>query len=1101
MRHATRLVMVGLLFWTGLVGAQGAAPAAKAPAAPPPARPPVIWIDPGHGALQPIALDAVAVDVSVHGFVASTTVALTFRNPNARVLEGELVFPLASGQSVTGYALDVAGTLREGVVVPKETARVAFEAITRRGVDPGLAELTAGNVFRTRIYPLPAGGTRRVAIRFDQPLIDTGAAYRYVLPLQYGQMIGRFSVRAEAVRTESAPSASGALVFDRVADAWVASLERENVTPQRELAFDVPKPTTPVATYAVADALEPAWRTFATQVADPRPAKLAPLPLARRVAIYYDASGSARERDRERELALIEAWLAKLGEVEVTLLPFRDALDAPQVFAIRRGDASALRRAIGALALDGGSSYGAIRAADGANADVVLVVGDGLSNFGGHDPVLAPRRGGDGSDAARAATSPRVVVLHAAQAFDAARLEKLAARHGGRVLNLLEMSVPDALARIDEPRFVLQSARVVAGECRDLAPAAPRAVQGAFAIYGRCRGDATVELAFGTGDGATVTRRIRVDAADLLDPVRAAFVPRLWAVARIADLAEIEGPDAPEATRLALAHGVVTRNTSMLVLEAVADYVRYGVVPREPELRAQYDAAVAAQPKLAVSADVAARIAAVESRWNAFREWHDTRHPWLETVLLPTAQRERAAWRQIAPSDARGEAAEKLVRRADALAARWADEGADDAHRTAWEREATDVMLALDRLQRDRAEAKFERGPADATRDADTEVDAAVVLAEPASAPSAREERPRTSAAPATAPERHVDAGADDGAQGRAKSVGGAEAKRDAADDAASEVAQRTAIELTAWNPDTPYLAQLRDAADPYAAYLRERESNAKSPAFFLDCADYFRTEAKNSALSLRVLSNLAEIDFESVPLIRVLAYRLQQWQRDALAVPLFEDALRLRGEEPQSRRDLALALARSAAPDTARAVDLLFDVVAGQWDGRFADIELIALHELLDVLAGTPADERAAIEQSLRARGATAALLRPLPVGLRVALTWDVDNTDVDLWITDPTGERTMYSAPRSKTGGHLSRDFTGGYGPEVYTIRRPLPGTYVVQAHYFGDRRQTLGGPATLQAEFITGFGTAASRRTATTRRVDKDGGEIEIGRFTVE
>jgi Ca-activated chloride channel homolog len=53
----------------------------------------------------------------------------------------------------------------------------------RRGIDPGLAELTRGNIFRTRLYPLPANGTKRIAISFDQPLLDGGADYRYVLPL------------------------------------------------------------------------------------------------------------------------------------------------------------------------------------------------------------------------------------------------------------------------------------------------------------------------------------------------------------------------------------------------------------------------------------------------------------------------------------------------------------------------------------------------------------------------------------------------------------------------------------------------------------------------------------------------------------------------------------------------------------------------------------------------------------------------------------------------------------------------------------------------------------------------------------------------------
>uniref|UniRef100_UPI002147832B DUF2135 domain-containing protein n=1 Tax=Tahibacter caeni TaxID=1453545 RepID=UPI002147832B len=307
-------------------------------------------------------------------------------------------------------------------------------------------------------------------------------------------------------------------------------------------------------------------------------------------------------------------------------------------------------------------------------------------------------------------------------------------------------------------------------------------------------------------------------------------------------------------------------------------------------------------------------------------------------------------------------------------------------------------------------------------------------------------------------------------------------------------------IALKEWDPDTPYIARLRAAPDPYAAYLQERRTQALTPSFFLDCADYFRNETRDARLALRVLSNLAEIDFESAPLLRVLAYRLQQWNRFDLAVPLFEQALLLRGEEPQSRRDLALALSRRENPDAVRAARLLWEIVDRQWDSRFPEIETIALHELGDVLMRAPAAQRPALDALAAELGIDAELLRPLPVDLRVVLGWDADNVDIDLWVVDPLGEVAIYRNARTTSGGYLSRDFTGGYGPEVFTIRRPLPGTYVVKTHYFSNHAQKVLGPVTLQLEFLTRFATGASRREAVTRRLDDTNVEIEIGRFTV-
>ena len=60
-------------------------------------------------ASQPVRLSDVKVDGRIVGQVVSTTVEMTFHNPNARVLEGELQFPLLAGQEVSGFALDNAG--------------------------------------------------------------------------------------------------------------------------------------------------------------------------------------------------------------------------------------------------------------------------------------------------------------------------------------------------------------------------------------------------------------------------------------------------------------------------------------------------------------------------------------------------------------------------------------------------------------------------------------------------------------------------------------------------------------------------------------------------------------------------------------------------------------------------------------------------------------------------------------------------------------------------------------------------------------------------------------------------------------------------------
>jgi hypothetical protein len=1090
------MTTIGKVFVAALLAFAGCAHAQQTDIARP--RGAQVWLDPSLGA-KPIELREVSINVQMQGFIATTRIDFTFHNPNPRVLEGELVFPLAEGQSITGYALDVNGTLRQGVVVEKETARVAYESTIRRGIDPGLAELTQGNVFRTRLYPLNPNGSKRVQLTFDQPMADLGAEYRYVLPLALDRPVGKFKVHAEAMLAQAAPQAveaDGALTFERWRDSFVADLERTDFKPERELAFNVPKPKTPVTVFSVPDALEPAWQHFAAQVQSAPPPTKTPTP-PRRIALYYDASGSAQGRDRARELDFLAAWIGAIGTTTVDLVAFRNDADPVRSFAIKGGDVAALRAAIDALPLDGGSSYGAVAPA-GAKPDLAIVVGDGLSNFGASEPSLAG--------------VPRLVFLHAAQRFDGARITRWAQRYGGQSINLLALDRDAALRQVGAARWQLASTKTIAGECRELAPRAPQPAGATFSLYGRCSADAKLELTFGDGAGTTLVRTIALGSGatvthgKVLEPERTAFIQRLWAVARIADLENDDVRDRDAIVALAKQHGVVTADTSMLVLDRIEDYVRYKVEPREADLAAEYRRLLAAQPKdIAAEGVRAAHRARVVAQWTEFKEWHARRHPWLETVLKPAADDEAARWGALRSKEAaaRADEARALAKQAAALQQRWTKEGAAPASRSAWESEAAQAMLKLDALRQarlalapDSDAVKGEREEASGggqvggslrrSRGVNLDPQGAAMVATPAAPAPVAE-----SAAPPAEGNLELKVAADDArAQDAAKP----------AEEARPRSAPAT-IALAEWDPATPYLAKLRAAKDPYAAYLVERKQLSSSPSFFLDCATFFRNEAKDARLALRVLSNIAEIDFDSAPLVRVLAYRLQQWDRFDLAVPLLEQALALRGEEPQSRRDLALALSRSPQADWSRAVTLLWDVIDREWDGRFPEIETIALHELNDVIARAPTARRGEIDALTQRLGIDARLLEAVPVDLRVVLSWDADNTDIDLWVIDPTGEATSYQAPRNRTGGRISRDFTGGYGPEVFTIARALPGTYIVKTHYFGSRQQTATtGPATLQLEFLTRFDTGDSKRQAVTRRLENVSGEIEVGRFTV-
>merc|ERR1719178_537082 len=174
-------------------------------------------------------------------------------------------------------------------------------------------------------------------------------------------------------------------------------------------------------------------------------------------------------------------------------------------------------------------------------------------------------------------------------------------------------------------------------------------------------------------------------------------------------------------------------------------------------------------------------------------------------------------------------------------------------------------------------------------------------------------------------------------------------------------------------------------------------------------------------------------------------------------------------------------------------------------------DINLIALTELNRLLARADALDAATSNAGADALDAgdakitTKKVSRPalhpglvanLAVDLRVALSWDADSTDVDLWVLEPSGEKAYYGHPRTRIGGLLSRDIVDGYGPETYNLKRVSAGKYVIQANYYGSHQQKLLGPATIKAAVFSNYGRENEVRKELTIRLDKIKQVVTLG-----
>ena len=70
----------------------------------------------------------------------------------------------------------------------------------------------------------------------------------------------------------------------------------------------------------------------------------------------------------------------------------------------------------------------------------------------------------------------------------------------------------------------------------------------------------------------------------------------------------------------------------------------------------------------------------------------------------------------------------------------------------------------------------------------------------------------------------------------------------------------------------------------------------------------------------------------------------------------------------------------------------------------------------------------------------------------IRIVLAWDSDGTDLDLHVITPDGQHCYYGDRVLPNGGALDVDVTTGYGPEIFAMPAPIPGTYQIYLNYYG-------------------------------------------------
>lgn len=1040
---------------------------------------------------QPIEIRDFSVSVRANMFIATTAITIEFYNPNNKVLDGEYNFSLKQNQVITGFELDINGFMRQGVVTEKQKGRIAYENTIRRRIDPGLLEMTAGNNYKVRIYPMPANGTRKIRIIINEQLGIRENALQYQLPLDIPTLVSHFGLQISAAPVIQRPVTGIGLlegeIFQERNDSFFLQKTSKNIMLKGALSFSIPLGQQPAVICA---SKEREMLSFAMHV---KPAvKTDTLIAFSSATIFWDVSSSAVKRDIDKEIKFLEKFINEKNLREITAVVFSNAINESRTFygnSLAKNVSKFLRSHL----FDGGTQLGVIDC-NKFNADIFFLFSDGLSNFG--------------TDKISTNDKP-VNCINSSPVSNHSLLNSIAHSTGGRYIDLYTLEPGAAMTAFNKISNKLLGIKAGAKNI-PVSTALPLRFDDWFTVTGQYNSSAGNDLFFSLGDAGKELSKQFVQIPDTGDC-------NTGTIQMLRKLQIYQQAIADDNKQLIMTLGkenrLVTENTSLIVLDNLQDYIQFGIEPPadpQDEYRKQLYVIKQNEERRKEEEEnaVVNNLRKSITLYNERIGWWDKNE---QQISLKAAEKPKEE------SVAATSTNDRELTDADV------QQGSGDNNFKISNNALSEVVVVAYGTQRRMnltgsvttiRSSELSSGALNVQQVLAGRVAGLVVTnsdnGRPGSVPRITI-RGAGSVFTNNEPLYILDGIPIDGELASIISVHNIETitvlKGIQASILYGSRAANGAIIIVTKNgyrsssqykagvakykelEDVEYIAELKEIDKEliYGRYLQLKDSLGKEPSFYFDMAEVM-FESGDKIRALRILSNLAELENENHQLQRAMGYMLEKWAMYEEAIGVYKKVLLMKEEEPQSYRDLALAYDKNG--DHQQAVNILYQVLTKNWfqyEDRYRGLKSMLLNEMNAIIAVK--------SRSLDLSAINTGIIKPLPVDLRIVIDWNKDETDVDLHIVEPGGEECYYGHRQSKNGGRLSEDFTQGYGPEEYQVKQAVKGRYSIRVNYYGDRYQKQQVPTFIKVTVYKNFGKPDQTITVENLIMDNQHGVIEI------
>ncbi|MEO0471543.1 MAG: DUF2135 domain-containing protein, partial [Bacteroidota bacterium] len=355
----------------------------------------------------------------------------------------------------------------------------------------------------------------------------------------------------------------GNLRFQQMQQAYVASWQGKDVVPDDKLAFVLPQTADDYQIFVE----QRKGETFFYLNFNPslyRQDKNLP----DRICLLWDVSRSGKNRDLDKELALLGQYFDKIGKLQIELVPFHIQAEASQVFDIRNGEWSELRQRLESIQYDGGTQLGNLDLSR-YRCDEFILSTDGLSTLG--------------SQNLERSNTP-MMVLNSNPSADHAFLRYIAQQNNGQYINAFRLSPEQAEIQMGSLPYRFLGAKTNA---REIYPSIATDVSGSFGLAGKM-GRSPMKMTLEFGFGSEVVHSVEVQIPEAHTKAADGMVSKLWAQKKLAELDLQADWKRFEIVDLGLEFGIVSRFTSLIVLDRVEDYVENEIVP-PAELQKEYE--------------------------------------------------------------------------------------------------------------------------------------------------------------------------------------------------------------------------------------------------------------------------------------------------------------------------------------------------------------------------------------------------------------------------------------------------------------------------------------------------------------------------------